>query len=123
MAKILSKELVEALLVLDDCPVERVKTPEWKEVCDEVLVRTMTGSERDEYEIAISKLDVKQRERNIRARLLSMVIIDEQGERLFGEANIERLGKKSIKAINRVFAAAQRLNALTEADIEDLAKN
>ena len=110
----------EQILAAEDLPSETLRVKEWG---GDVTVRTMTGAERDEYAIAISRLDEKQRTRNIRARLLAMCVVNDQGERLFGESDIEALGKKSIKAINRVFAAAQRLNALTEADIEDLAKN
>lgn len=40
-----------------------------------------------------------------------------------GEADVKALGRKSALALNRVFEVAQRINGLTEEDMEELAGN
>jgi len=124
MAKTLTKDMVEALLALDDRPSERVATPEWGKVCDEVIVRGISAAERDALELDIFDLEKDKRERmkNLRARLSAMSVVDEAGERLFTDAQMEALGRKSAKALARVFNVAQRLSGLSASDIEELTK-
>lgn len=100
-----------AILAADDLPRETVAVPEWG---GEVCVRTMTGTERDAFESGL--LAKEGRMENVRARLVSLTLCDEQGERLFDDAEVATLGKKSARALDRVFAVAQRLNGIgTEA--------
>ena len=112
----------DAILAAQDLKTENVLVPEWG---GEVSVRTMTGTERDEIEAETlqSAGDIKTRYRNLRARVLVRVLVNEKGERLFGDSDIEALGGKSTAALDRLFAVAQRLNALTEQDVEALLKN
>jgi hypothetical protein len=60
---------------------------------------------------------------NIRARLCAMAMVSDDGERIFTDADMKALGKKSAKALDRVFAVAQKLNGLSAGDVEELAKN
>lgn len=109
----------EQILGAQDLTHEDVKVPEWGGT---VRVRTMTGEERDAYETAIyggEKVDVK----NVRAKLLAIVICDEKGERMFTEEDVAALGKKSVRALQRIFLVAQKLNAISEEALKDLAKN
>jgi hypothetical protein len=50
-------------------------------------------------------------------------MIDESGKRLFPDADVRELGKKSASALQRVFEVAQRLSGLSNADVEELTKN
>lgn len=52
-----------------------------------------------------------------------MSIVGEDGERLFTEADIIELGKKSAVALDAVYTAAVRLNVLSAAGMEAIAKN
>ena len=114
--KILSKsEILEA----DDLPRELVEVPEWGGA---LYVRTMTGSERDAFEAAILGKN-NAGFKNIRARLTALTTTDEAGNRLFEEGEVDALGKKSAAALDRVFSVAQRLNSMTQQDVEDLEKN
>ena len=114
----------EEILNAQDLPREEVKVPEWG---GSVFVLTLTGAQRDAFEQSImEKKGSKTREanlRNIRAKLASMAICDEAGKRMFSDAEAEALGAKSAKALDRIFEAAQRLNGLSNEDVEDLAKN
>lgn len=109
----------DQILAAPDLPAHSVRVPEWG---GDVFVRSMTGAERDAFEAAIFDGD-KVNRANIRARLVSLCAVDDKGDRLFSEADIEALGKKSAAALERVYAAASRLNALSPADVEELAKN
>lgn len=113
----------EQILGADDLKVEIVNVPEWG---GEVHVRSMTAADRDEYEqsmVASRGPDENANMRNIRARLVVVCAVDEAGKRLFADADIDALGAKGAKAVQRVFKVASRLNALTGADVDDLAKN
>lgn len=97
----------EAILAANDLPTERVTVPEWG---GEVLVRTMTGADRDAFEASLIGKDGRME--NVRARLVSLTLCDDKGERLFSDAEVAELGKKSAKALDRVFAVAQRINGI-----------
>ncbi|MFZ2738092.1 MAG: hypothetical protein WBI20_02550 [Burkholderiaceae bacterium] len=110
----------ESILAADDLPRERVTVPEWG---GDVFVRTMTGTERDAFEASlIGKESGKEgRLDNVRARLVSLALCSESGERLFDDFEIAALGKKSARALDRVFSVAQRLNGIGTEQV-DVAK-
>lgn len=111
----------EAILAKQDLATELVSVPEWG---GHVYVKMMTGIERDAWESSIVGTTGNQRNlNNIRARLVALTACDDQGCRLFSDADVGELGKKSAKALDRVFAAAQKVNALTESDIKELEGN
>lgn len=113
----------EAILSLQDLPTERVFVPEWQ---GEVIVRGLTGAERDAFEQSIVEQKGKKTRmklQNIRARLVVLTVVDEQGNRVFSDGDAEWLGKKSAVALNRIFEVAQRLSGLRAEDIEELEGN
>jgi len=115
--------LRDAILERDDLVKEPVDVPEWGTT---VWVRTMTGKERDRYESdLLSNKDKPLEDRldNVRAKLAVLTVVDADGERVFDDADVVALGNKSASALSRVVTVAQRLNALSDADVEDLAGN
>lgn len=91
---------------------EEVDVPEWGGT---VLVRGMTGTERDEWEMGNFQQKGKRmvsNTRNARARLLVSCIVDEDGVRVFQYGDIEALGAKSGKALDRIFEVAARLSGI-----------
>jgi len=118
----------EQILEADDLKTEKVPVPEWG---GEVIVRTMTGIERDEYDKSLisqrneeeETYDDKSYLDNARARLCAFTIKDENGNLVFSEKDIIELGKKSALALNRVFAVAKRLNGFGRDEIEGMIKN
>lgn len=113
----------EAILQAVDLLTEDVEVPEWGGI---VRVRGLTGAERDRFEGSV--VQVKGRKaamnlHNLRARLVALTAIDEDGERLFSSKDVEALGEKSAAALERVFSAAQRLSGLSDEDVEELTKN
>jgi hypothetical protein len=115
----------DAILQADDLGRELVDVPEWG---GSVYVRAMTGNERDAFEESILDMRSKGKDTrvvmaNIRAKLCARCIVGEEGERLFTDADIDVLGAKSARALDRVFEAAQRLCGMRETDVAELAGN
>ena len=113
----------DAILAADDLPKETVYVEEWS---GDVIVRGMTGKERDQWEQSLQQRKGKNDEmnlENIRAELLCMVIVDEHGENLFTRKDIEALGKKNAKVLSDLFDVARKMSGLATEDVEELAKN
>lgn len=71
----------------------------------------------------IKGTDVHLKLANVRARLVAMCLVGEDGRRLFEDGDIESLGSKGAAALDRVFAVARRLSGLSNRDLEELVKN
>ena len=113
----------DAILQVQDLPTERVHVPEWG---GDVLVRALTGAERDRFEQSIVEQRGKSTRmnlQNIRAKLVALTVVDEQGNRIFKDEDVKWLGNKSAAALDRIFEVAQRLSGLRDEDVEELAKN
>ncbi len=108
------------ILKQDDLKFEVVNVPEWG---GEVRVCTMSGFARDRFEAGIMGKNGGLNTQNIRAKLACATVVDDAGNLLFEEKDIIKLGNKSCAALDRVFAAAQRLNMISNVDVEGLAKN
>jgi hypothetical protein len=107
----------------NDLKTIEVPVPEWG---GSVRIKTLTGAERDQYE-ADSYKRVKGRQEanlaNLRARLVAMVVVDENDQPMFTRADVMKLGQKSASALERVFNAAADLNGMSDADVEELSGN
>jgi hypothetical protein len=112
----------EQILSADDIKTETVLVPEWG---GDVIVRGLSGVERDAYEMAVYRPDGKltNNPRNIRSQLVARSCVDENGKRLFTSLDAEQLGKKSGAALDRVFEVAAKLSGIRKEDIEEIAKN
>lgn len=109
----------DQILGASDSRTETVSVPEWG---GDVKVRTLTGRERDSFEASIVSGKAVNMV-NVRAKLVARTLCDDAGKRLFTDAQIEILGDRSARALDRVFAVAQRINGLSQQDVDDLAKN
>jgi hypothetical protein len=110
----------EQILSSQDLKTEQVDVPEWS---GSILIGTMTGAARDAWEQSLVGQKGKANIVNIRARLIAACAVDESGNRLFSDDDAEALGKKSAAALDRCAKVAQKLNRLTEADLEDAKGN
>ena len=104
---------------------EKVLVPDFANGDSEayVWVRMLSGAERDAFEQA--SLDRKGRPnlQNIPARLCAICIVDDDGKSVLKPYEAEALGTKSARALDRIFSVAQKMNGITDDDIEELAKN
>ena len=112
------------ILTAQDQQTEDIFVPQWNGT---VTIRSMTGTERDKYEASLVSYtrDAQGRPQvgaieldNLRARLISLVAIDETGTRLFTSSDVLVLGEKNANALDLLFQAAQRLSNLTPPAIE-----
>ena len=110
----------EQILNSQDLTKEKIEVPEWGGV---IFVRTMTGAERDSFEQGIVNDDRTANLSNIRAKLCALTVVDEEGKRIFTDDDVKGIGEKSSLVLDRVFQVAQKLNGISSADVEDLAKN
>ena len=111
------------ILEADDLVIEEVEVPEWG---GSVLVKGMSGTDRDKFEAAIVNTkgqvnNVVVNMVNIRARLVASSIVDESGALLFDLKDITALGKKSAVALQRVFDKAKILSGIVDEDVKELA--
>ena len=125
MAKTLkdAKEIRQAILETDDIQQEPVEA--WGLT---LTVRGLTGAQRDEWEGSIIRMSPDGRKvtpnmRNFRAKLIAMCLVDAQGKRVFSDADVEALGKKSGQELSRIYKVAQRLSGMSDEDVEGLVKN
>jgi hypothetical protein len=106
------------LNAIDLKPVE-VEVPEWG---GSVLIRGLNGKERDKFEQSMLK-DLSTKEmnlENIRSRLVSLCMVDENGNHLMDE---EELSTKSAVVLNRLFEVAQKLSGMQPEAVKEATKN
>ena len=113
-------------LKADDLAPEEIDLSDLPGYTGTVLVRGLTGRQRDEFEASIMERRGKQmvpNVANIRAKLIAKCVVDEDGERLFSDADAEALGAKSAAALDRIYETAARLSGLSDEDVEEMAEN
>ena len=113
----------ENILTANDIKREEVQVPEWGGV---VLVQGLSGRDRDQLEASMIQgkgKDTKVSLDNLRAKVVARSIVDENGNRIFSDADIPALAKKSALALNRVYEVAQRLSGISQEDVDELTKN
>ncbi len=119
----LTKDQILAVKDVEPVPVE---VPEWGGT---VYVRPMSAGQRDRWEGELLDRSEKRKEsiaaatENLRAGFLSKCLCDEHGEILFGPDDIDVLGAKNYRPIDRLFEVAQSINGLSDSDVEELEKN
>jgi hypothetical protein len=112
------------ILKADDFTTEEVRVPEWG---GSVLVRGMSGRERDAFEVSTMESrgrgPATRNLANLRAKLVARCVVGDDGQRLFTDADVAQLGEKSGAPIDRIFAVASRLSGMGEDDMEELARD
>jgi hypothetical protein len=112
----------DELLAEEPVPVEKVLLPGGRAI----YVRGLTAEERDAFEDSLVDRTGKRPRvsvRRIRAKLVALAACDKEGRALFCEAHVARLAKKPAIVLEPIFKAAQRLSALTDEEVEGIAKN
>ena len=110
----------EEILSKTSLKTEKVIIEEWD---GEVLVSEMSGAMRDGWEQAIREKDSSGRLVSPRAKLIVFTVVDENGNRIFKDDDIEAIGKLSSETLEKICAAAMRLNGLGADEISKAKKN
>jgi hypothetical protein len=109
----------QAILDAPDAVIEKVSVPEWG---DDIYVRAMSGIERDEFEASVRRNGVMVYT-NYRAKLLTRVLVNENGTRIFTDQDARALGKKNAKIINRLFEKAAELSGMSDEEADETEGN
>jgi len=129
-------ELTAAMIIAaPDVTVEAVEVPEWSpdpKTKAVVFVRSMSMARKEKYVQSLRQIVGHGRKATVQqilegsgAKLAAETMCNSKGELLFKERSadqIAKLGAKSSKALERVIAAAARLNGLSD-DEDDAIKN
>lgn len=89
-----------------------------------VHVRTITAAQRDELEaqqVALNKSG--NATSNFRGRLVALAACDEHGNPLFSAQDAQAIGDLPSDEVNKLFAAAVKLNGLSAEDQKELEGN
>lgn len=108
------------ILAANDTKTEAVECPEWGGT---VYVRTITGAERDRWEVVNEKFRDSPGTANIRGSLLALALCDEHGKPLFTPADAGAIGAKSAAVVDRLYDVAARLSGIGKQAVEDAKKN
>lgn len=112
----------DALLGATALPRERVDLPELGEGAF-VYVQGMSGTERDAWETSLVQgrgTHRKVNTLNIRAKLVVRCIVNEDGSRVFGNDDVEQVGRIRVDVLQRIFEVAQRLSGVSDKDADEL---
>lgn len=119
------------ILSAKDITTQEVEVPEWGGT---VIVRSLTGAERDQYEQSVMKMKKTGRKgrgpmrmepqlQGARARLVVLACVDQDGNRLFKDNQVSDLSKKNSAPLNRVFDVAAAMSGLSDESVEELLGN
>lgn len=119
----------DEILAMQDIDLCELVIPEWNN--RKVLVKPLSGTDRDRYESSLRKVnlatgEVTSNAENARAKLVALCLIKPDGTKLFTPMQIEALGAKSSAALNRIFEFAAEKSGISKRDrksLETEAKN
>lgn len=133
MSRFLSKDELLALSDIGFEDVDMSGIPGWDGVI--VRVKDLTAAERDRLESSLmvertvqgsrgqQKVKRETSMENVRATFCAACIVDEQMNPLFGKDDVKALGRKSARALDRLFTVIRQRNGLTDDDVEELVGN
>ncbi len=113
LTKVLTRE---EILDADDLEVWDIEVPEWGGT---VLVQSLTAAQVERVQRKYKGKGIK----GLTAALVALACVDENGNRLFQQVDLERLSNKSLSACTRVLKVIMEQNAMEEDELEELAKN
>lgn len=101
---------------------------QFQEYDTEYRLREMSGTDRDKFEIAAFEVDPtgnrKVRPLYLRAHLVALCLVDEQGVRLYADDEVHMLSDEiPASVVAELFVAAQKLNGMDAGAVERAAKN
>ena len=97
-----------------------VEVPGW----GTLYVAKFTARDRDRFEeIVTGGIPGKVNLRNVRAQVMTLLAVNEDGTPMFAEADADDLGKLDSEAVQAVIDAGFELNGLNKNALEDATKN
>lgn len=113
MAKFLTRE---EILALQDRKTAVLHVPEWG---SDVRLMEMSAADRESYERMILRVNAESNKvetnlTNLRAKMVSISVVDEEGRRVFSDEDVIALSLKHHEAIRRIYNQAAILNRMAE---------
>lgn len=109
----------EQILALQDLKIKLIDVPGW----GEVYIRQASAKSQEMLESTLKDDKGNFNIKGMRARVCAAAICDEGGVLQFSPEDIELLSDKSVVALNFINDEISKLNAITEEELEELAKN
>ncbi len=117
MALLTKEQINEA----DDRPTLELEIQEWG---GRVLLRTLSGTQRDGFESGImDKNGNPTKLHNLRARFAALVLVNEDGSPMYSEQQVVQLGNKSANALTRIWDAGREFNKMDADAVESAEEN
>lgn len=111
------------ILAAQDLPRAEEPVEEWGAGAT-VALRAITAAEFDRFQLSLAaRRNDPDGMHNMRCRFLVFCLIDEAGQRLFGDDEADLLGAKNRAPIERLYEKAQALSGLGPKAIEEAEKN
>jgi hypothetical protein len=113
----------DQILEADDRKYEDVACPEWG---GDVRLRSITGTQRDQYEQSVitgNGADRKMNLRNARAKLIVLCAVDDSSRPLFSGDDLSALGRKNAAPIDRLFDVCRKLAGMSPEDVDKLTED
>lgn len=122
MGQVLDRAALLGAAEKSSLPTERVSVPE---LGGDVIIRGMSGLERDAWETSlITGAGKKQKvnTQNIRAKLVTRTLCDENGQRILQDGDEAILGRLRVDVLTKLYEVAQRLSGVSDEDVDELGK-
>jgi len=89
-----------------------------------VYVAKFSAKDRDRFEeIVTGGVPGKVNLRNVRAQVAALLIVDEDGKRMFSDGDADALGELDTDTIQAVVVAGFKLNGIKSDELEEATKN
>ncbi|HIC7213955.1 MULTISPECIES: hypothetical protein [Burkholderia cepacia complex] len=116
-----SKENKAVILAAPHLKTDRVDVPEWGDGVT-VIVAEMTGAARDAFYAARDGAD-KNAISESQAQLLKATVVDDAGQPVLDDGDINALRAQGSAVLDRIADAAMKINGMTATAVDDAAKN
>lgn len=111
----------DQILACNDVASEFVKCPEWEV---DLWIRSVSAADREAWEATLTSNNGQANcTEGARCRFLVKCIYGSDGNRVFTDDEAPALNQKSSLVIDRLWEAANRLNAVTPGQAQELAGN
>lgn len=113
----------DAILSRKDLKTEVMEVPEWDGT---ITIREMTASEREVFEKrvmssgAANVAGVAKNLGDLRASVVAMCVVDEDGKRLFSDQDVKALNEKSSIVIARIFQRCSILSGISQEAVDTI---
>lgn len=121
----MERNVLDEILSASDLPIRKVHIPQWSR---DVFVRSMSGADRDQWELAWTEFRKRQDSgEGFYCFLVLWTLCDSAGKPLCElppkPSQVKAMQEKSGAAIQRLYTVAAGLNGIGGIELEDAEKN